>query len=211
MSRIWPGWAPSPRKKGLGSPLVTVTVWQLLAGTSCGVRLERDVAGVDVEVVLFDVDVKGDVLVLQVGQHRLSQVLKHTQMLKRLGDLLLQLLLDALQQLFLLSNHRKPQTSRHRSTGDWFLMPSNNSFSCQTTSNLKPPDKPVTQVCLMAATARHRSGMGGQDIHNKLSHYTLLPPQTNLLVHNCYTFNWLDLPRRTDGDHWVKCRLSSSH
>jgi len=66
-------------------------------------RLKRDAVWVDVHVVLFDVDVERDVLVLQISQHRLTQVLKNAQVLERLVNLLLQLLLDAFQQFFLLS------------------------------------------------------------------------------------------------------------
>jgi len=80
----------------------------VLFGSTCGVGLEGDAAGVDVHVVLFDVYVEGQVLVLEVGENGLPEVLKHAQMLERFMDLLLQLLLYALQQLLLLPQDQRP-------------------------------------------------------------------------------------------------------
>jgi len=81
----------------------------LLFRTSGRVGLERDAIRVDVHVVLFDVDVESDVLVLQISEYCLTQILQDTEVLECLVNLLLQLLLDALQYLFLLSYQQTRQ------------------------------------------------------------------------------------------------------
>ena len=83
------------------------SVGDLPFGNTQWVGFEADCRRIFGQVVLIDIDAESHILVLQVSQDLLTCFLEYTDLLERLVNLRLQLLLDAINHFSFLKNPEK--------------------------------------------------------------------------------------------------------